>query len=140
MQTHGQESGNDGAYKSSISANNKELKNYARWCYAQLSDDALQVLRETLWVFYIKSNSWLHSGIVRIFAYHLEPMVPRMHIAILRGKLDAELPAPDDVEKQARVIATSICELLQKGELNSAQLLNQRAKEHISRQKQFSIN
>ncbi|WP_370980032.1 hypothetical protein [Agaribacterium sp. ZY112] len=110
--------------QSQIRVHDTHTEAYARWCFNQLSDSATKILRDTSWVFYIKNQSWLEPGLAQMFAYHLEPMIPRMHIAILRGKLEAELPRPGHVADQSKVIGAAICELIEKGKLNGSHLLD----------------
>ena len=116
-----------------ISIADDNTETYARWCFTQLSDKAIHVLHDTVWIYYIKNNSWLHPGIAQIFAYHVEPMMPRLNIAILRGKLSAELLKADSVDDQACVIGAAICELLQRGSLSSGHILKEDCRQLLSK-------
>lgn len=94
----------------------------ARWCFAHFSPGAVDILRETIWIFYIKHDTWLNPNIARLFAYHIEPMNVRMHEAMEKGELDVNTGLNLKVHDHAAVIGAFICEMLDKRQISGVHL------------------
>lgn len=95
---------------------------YARWFFENFSPMAIEVLNETIWIFLIRSKTWLNPAIARLFGSHIEQMESRIHYAIARGDVKAKMPPKLKGENQAQIIGAIICELIYKGELDARHL------------------
>jgi len=93
-----------------------QTEEYARWCYAHFSPMAVEILRETSWIFLLKTNTWLNPSIARIFAYHVNQMQARIESAVENGAFYCE-GKPSLKGNNAMVIGAAICEMLESGEL-----------------------
>jgi len=104
---------------------------YARWFFKNFSPMAIEVLNETLWIFLVKSKTWLNPSIARLFGAHIEQMESRLHYAIARGELEAKMPPLIKGENQAPIIGAVICELIQRGELDARHLYKTMDCQHL---------
>ncbi|WP_018014229.1 hypothetical protein [Teredinibacter turnerae] len=101
-----------------------ETETYARWCFENFSPMAKEVLHETTWFFVIKRHSWLNPAIAKLFAYHIQQMQARLHIAIENGSLRAKLPPNLKINDHAEIIGAVICELLEVRDLDPSEVCN----------------
>ncbi|SMF39334.1 hypothetical protein SAMN02745866_02536 [Alteromonadaceae bacterium Bs31] len=108
-----------------LAVENPLAEEYARWCFSNFSPMAVEVLRETLWFFFIKKDSWLHPSIAQIFAYHIEQMQERINDAVRARALKAPL-IESEFKNDAKVVGAVICELLDRGLLDGAHIFKTR--------------
>ncbi len=107
--------------QSQLSVEDPIAETYARWCFTHFSPRAVEVLRETIWFFYIKTDSWFNPSIAQLFAYHIEQMKSRMNEAIEKGELKAP-PLGDRYKEKSLVIGAVICELVDRHLLDGSQV------------------
>lgn len=99
-----------------------ETEKYARWFFTHFSSSAVEILRETIWIFYIKNNTWLNPSIARLFGFHIEQMQCLIQDAINRGALKVDTVRNVKERDYAAVIGAYMCEMLDKRQLTGTHL------------------